>query len=121
MTPELAEQGAQALSDKLSADPAHFTSVLRPTAVSFWAKEGLLFSPAPDVKAAMDRLIAAEPFLGPMAADPSLRGLMSSLDTALQGVTTGQAPLANLSMPMGRPRRRPGEAGGGQARLLLLA
>jgi uncharacterized protein len=102
VTPELAERGAQALSDKLSADPAHFTSVLRPDGGEFWAKEGLLFSSPADVKASMDRLIAAEPFLGPMAADPSLRGLMGSLGTALQGVSAGQAPLANLSMPMSR-------------------
>jgi len=102
VTPELAEQGAQALSDKLAADPAHFTSVLRPDGGEFWAKEGLLFSSAADVKTSMDRLIAAEPFLGPMAADPSLRGLMSSLDTALQGVSAGQTPLSSLNMPMSR-------------------
>ena len=59
VTPELAEQGAQALADKLSADPAHFISVLRPDGGAFWAKEGLLFSPAADVRAGMDRLIAA--------------------------------------------------------------
>ncbi len=102
VTPELAEQGAQALSDRLAADPAHFTSVLRPDGGPFWAREGLLFSSAADVKSSMDRLIAAEPFLGPMAADPSLRGLMSSLDTALQGVGAGQTQLASLSMPMNR-------------------
>jgi len=102
VTPELAEQGAQALADKLSADPAHFISVLRPDGGAFWAKEGLLFSPAADVRAGMDRLIAAEPFLGPMAADPSLRGLMSSLGAALQGVGAGQTQLSSLNMPMSR-------------------
>src|SRR6202035_3976795 len=102
VTPELAEQSAQALSDKLSADPAHLTSVLRRDGGEFWHKEGLLFSSAADVKTSMDRLIAAEPFLGPMAADPSLRGLMSSLDTALQGVGAGQTSLSTLDMPMTR-------------------
>jgi len=102
VTPELAEQGAQALADKLSADPAHFISVLRPDGGPFWAKEGLLFSSAADVKNSKDRLIAAEPFLGPMAADPSLRGLMSSLGTALQGVSAGQTQLSSLNMPMSR-------------------
>jgi hypothetical protein len=62
----------------------------------------LLFEPTADVKTSMDRLIAAEPFLGPMAADPSLRGLMSSLTTALQGVSAGQAQLAALATPMTR-------------------
>jgi hopanoid biosynthesis associated RND transporter like protein HpnN len=101
-TPELAEQGAQALDDKITADPAHFTSVRRPDGGPFWAKEGLLFASSADVKTSMDRLIAAEPFLGPMAADPSLRGLMASLDTALQGVAAGQTSLSTLDMPMTR-------------------
>ena len=37
-----------------------------------------------------------------MAADPSLRGLMSSLGTALQGVSGGQTHLATLVTPMTR-------------------
>jgi hopanoid biosynthesis associated RND transporter like protein HpnN len=101
-TPELAEQAAQALAAKLQADPQLFASVRRPDAGPFWEREGLLFEDAATVKSSMDRLIAAEPFLGPMAADPSLRGLMTSLDTALQGVQTGQAPLSDLAAPMGR-------------------
>ncbi|HZZ86709.1 MAG TPA: hypothetical protein VFE13_00110, partial [Caulobacteraceae bacterium] len=101
-TPELAEQGAQALADRLTADPAHFRSVRRPDGGEFWAKEGLLFTSPAQVKTSMERLIAAEPFLGPMAADPSLRGLMSSLDTALQGVSTGQTPLSTLTAPVTR-------------------
>ncbi|HEY2707567.1 MAG TPA: MMPL family transporter [Caulobacteraceae bacterium] len=101
-TPELAEEGAAALAEKLTADPAHFTSVRRPDDGEFWAKEGLLFAPTADVKSSINRLIAAEPFLGPMAADPSLRGLMGSLNTALQGVSAGQAQLSNLSLPMTR-------------------
>ena len=101
-TPELAEEASAALAGKLAADPATFPTVRRPGAGDFWAREGLLFAPTADVKASMDRLIAAEPFLGPMAADPSLRGLMSSLATALQGVSAGQAQLSALATPMGR-------------------
>jgi uncharacterized protein len=102
VTPELAEQGASALAQKLTDDPAHFISVRRPDGGDFWAREGLLFAPTTDVADTMHRLISAEPFLGPMAADPSLRGLMSSLDTALQGVSAGQTQLSSLSLPMTR-------------------
>ena len=91
---------AAALADKLTADPAHFTSVRRPDGGDFWAREGLLFAPTADVEATKNRLIAAEPFLGPMAADPSLRGLMNALGTALQGVAGGQAQLSALATPM---------------------
>jgi hopanoid biosynthesis associated RND transporter like protein HpnN len=101
-TPELAESSAQALADKLSADTRMFPSVRRPDGGQFWAREGLLFEDAPAVKSSMDRLIAAEPFLGPMAADPSLRGLTNALSTALQGVSGGQAQLSALATPMHR-------------------
>src|SRR6185295_10483990 len=40
------------------------------------------------------------PFLGPLAADPSLRGIMHSLTTALTGVARGQAKLADLQRPI---------------------
>ena len=101
-TPELAEQAAAGLTDKLAADPALFRSVRRPDGGPFWAQQGLLFASTADVKSSMDHLIAAEPFLGPMAADPSLRGLMSSLSTALQGVSSGQTQLDSLGAPIGR-------------------
>ncbi|MFI4936418.1 MAG: MMPL family transporter [Caulobacterales bacterium] len=101
-TPELAEQGAAALTDKLAGQPKLFLSVRRPDGGSFWAQEGLLFSSTADVKASMERLNAAEPFLGPMAADPSLRGLMGALTSVLQGVSAGQTTLASIRTPMAR-------------------
>jgi len=101
-TPELAEEAAQALTDKLTAQPAMFLSVRRPDGGPFWATEGLLYRPTADVKSNLKQLISAEPFLGPMAADPSLRGLMGSLGTALQGVSAGQAQLSALAPPMKR-------------------
>jgi hopanoid biosynthesis associated RND transporter like protein HpnN len=101
-TPELAQQAAEQLSARLAAEPALFPSVRRPDGGPFWAREGLLFQPAKDVQASMQQLIAAEPFLGPMAADPSLRGLMTSLTTVLQGVSAGQAPLSSFETPMSR-------------------
>lgn len=99
-TPELAEEAAQSLADKLTGEPSLFTSVRRPDGGPFWSQEGLLFASTADVKSSMDHVIAAEPFLGPMAADPSLRGLMSSLSTALQGVSSGQTQLSTLTTPM---------------------
>jgi len=101
-TPERAEEAAQALTDRLAAQPAMFLSVRRPDGGPFWAREGLLYQPTADVTSSLQQLIAAEPFLGPMAADPSLRGLMGSLGTALQGVGAGQAQLSSLTPPMNR-------------------
>lgn len=99
-TPELAEMAASALTARLAARPDLFRFVERPDA-GFFTREGLLFEPLADVKSQMGKLIAAQPFLGPLAADPSLRGLFGTLSTALQGVNTGQASLAQLQGPIG--------------------
>lgn len=99
-TPELAEEGTAALAARLSAQPRLFHAVRRPDAGPFWSHNGLLYASVADVQTSMDQLIKAQPFLGPVAADPSLRGLMTTLSTALQGVTAGQATLADLQRPI---------------------
>ena len=100
-TPELAEQAAQVMAAKLASRPDLFHDVRRPDAGPFFERNGLLFETLPRVRSTLNQLIAAQPFLGPLAADPSLRGLMGSLSTALQGVTAGQATLADLAGPIG--------------------
>ncbi|HEY2177544.1 MAG TPA: MMPL family transporter [Caulobacteraceae bacterium] len=98
-TPELAESAAAALAARLHAHPELFHDVERPDA-GFFAREGLLYQSLPDVQAEMNKLIAAQPFLGPLAADPSLRGIMDSLSTAMKGVSAGQARLADVDAPI---------------------
>ncbi|HUO90462.1 MAG TPA: MMPL family transporter [Rhizomicrobium sp.] len=99
-TPELAEAATQALSDKLARETKLFFAVRRPDGGDFFNRNGLLFLSTSDVKANTEQMIQASPFLGPMAADPSLRGIMSSLQTALSGVKRGQAKLADLDRPI---------------------
>jgi hopanoid biosynthesis associated RND transporter like protein HpnN len=99
-TPELAEEAAASLAARLSARPDVFHWVTRPDSGPFWSREGLLYASLDDVKSTTAQMIKAQPFLGPLAADPSLRGLMGSLSTALKGVTSGQASLADIDRPM---------------------
>ncbi len=99
-TPELAEAAATALTARLAARPDLFHDVDRPDAGPFFEKNGILFESNAAVSADMSQLIAAQPFLGPLAADPSLRGLSQTLSTALQGVTSGNAALGDLSRPI---------------------
>jgi len=99
-TPEIAEGAAAALAQRLGDQPLLFKAVRRPDAGPFWSHNALLYASVPQVRAGMDQLIKAEPFLGPLAADPSLRGLMGALSTALQGVTSGQASLEQLDPPI---------------------
>lgn len=99
-TPERAEQAAAALTAKLMSRPDLFRDVNRPDAGPYFAREGLLFEDAADVRDQMDKLIKAQPFLGPLANDPTLRGLAGTLSTATKGVTSGQAALADLDAPL---------------------
>jgi hopanoid biosynthesis associated RND transporter like protein HpnN len=101
-TPELAEQGAAALAARLSGQKTLFNAVRRPDAGAFWDHEGLLYLPLKDVQSTTAQLIQAQPFLGPIAADPSIRGLMGALGTALEGVSLGQASLTDIDKPIGR-------------------
>ncbi|MHB8528124.1 MAG: MMPL family transporter [Caulobacteraceae bacterium] len=99
-SPELAERGAAEIAGALHGRADLFRNVSRPDDGPFFAREGLLFSPLPDVRSRMAALITAQPFLGPLAADPSLRGLMGALSTAVQGVASGTASLTDLRRPM---------------------
>jgi len=101
-TPELAEEAATALTDRLTKEGPLFTSVVRPDGGPFWRQNGMLFLSAAAVKANMAKLIGAQPFLGPLASDPSLRGLMSTLSTFSTGLAAGQASVQDLQEPASR-------------------
>src|SRR4051794_11507538 len=89
-TAERADEAAGAMAAALANDHVHFLSVRRPDDGPFFAHEGLLLLPLKDVQKTTDDLVKAQPFLGGLAADPSLRGVMKTLDTTLLGVTGGE-------------------------------
>jgi hopanoid biosynthesis associated RND transporter like protein HpnN len=99
-TPELAQRAQGLLAAKLGERKKLFSVVRQPGGGSFFLQNGLLFFPRADVDRTMQQLIAAQPFLGALAADPSLRGVMDSLSTALLGVQHGQAKLEQIDKPM---------------------
>ena len=101
-TPELAEAAAAALTARISQDKALFPDVRRPDGGAFFDHNGLLFLPVKEVEAATQQLFKAQPFLGALADDPSLRGMMDSLSAALLGVSQGQAKLSDIDVPMQR-------------------
>ena len=101
-TPELAEAAAAKLSARLGADKKLFPIVRRPDGGAFFDQNGLLFLSLKDVQQTTSQLFKAQPFLGGLATDPSLRGVMNSLSDALTGVSSGQATLAQLDAPLAR-------------------
>jgi hopanoid biosynthesis associated RND transporter like protein HpnN len=96
VTPERAQEAALALDSALAARKALFPVVRDLQGSHFFARNGLLYLPIDQVRATAQQLIQAQPFLGPLAADPSLRGIMNGLNSALLGVENGQTTLDAL-------------------------
>ena len=99
-TPELAERGAATLFAKLMMRKDVILTVDRPDGGPFWDREGLLMLSPKEVQDTTAQLIKAQPFLGPIAADPSLRGVMNALQTMAMGVNRGDAKLAEIDKPV---------------------
>ena len=91
--PEQAEATAAELAARLATDTTHFTSVRRPDALPFFQREGFLFLEPKQLTALMDQTIDAQPFLGQLVADPSIRGLFAALSLLGMGASRGDADL----------------------------
>jgi hopanoid biosynthesis associated RND transporter like protein HpnN len=92
-TPEEATETAAALNAALNADRQDFHNSSYPANQPFYAQEGLLLLPVDQLAKLLNAIIAAQPFLGELAADPSARGLFDGLGLIAQGVQAGQANL----------------------------
>ncbi|UMM63965.1 MMPL family transporter [Aristophania vespae] len=79
-TPEEGQATAHALTEELQKDKEHFTSVSEPAANPFYTQHALLFLEKPQLDKLLDSTISAQPFLGMLAADPSLVGLFKSFN-----------------------------------------
>jgi hopanoid biosynthesis associated RND transporter like protein HpnN len=99
-TPELSEAAAAKLSASLSAQTRLFNAVQRPDGGPFWAHNGLLFASTEDVKTFIAQLLKSQPFLGSMAADPSLRGLANTLSLTVRGASDGEGSPRELRTPI---------------------
>lgn len=100
-TPERAEDAATRLTQRLQTDKTHFRLVTRPDGGDWFARQGLLFGSVEDVRGATRAMIDAQPMLGPLAADPNLRGVSTALSAMLDGVERGAIPLSRLDRPFG--------------------
>src|ERR1700722_17811728 len=61
-------------------------NISRPDGGEFFARDGVLFLSVDDLRRNMDQLIKAEPFLGTLALDPTLRGILGAISQSLEGV-----------------------------------
>ncbi len=99
-TPDEAEDGTTVLVRRLTEETGLFNGVRRPDGGDFFRKNGLLFLSKQEVQDVADQLISAQPLIGTLAADPSLRGVFDALDLAAQGVIHGETEPKEIDGPL---------------------
>ncbi len=100
VTADVADRAAGRLEAALAARTDLFAAVTRPDGDAFFRRSAFLFMPEPEVRDTTDRIIQAQPLLGTLAADPSLRGIATTFGLLLQGVERGETTLAEIATPM---------------------
>ncbi|MGB6350927.1 MAG: MMPL family transporter [Pseudolabrys sp.] len=95
-TPEAAEEAAAALVKDLSPRHDLIRTISLPDGGEFFARNGILFRTVDEVGRDMSELITAQPFLGTLASDPTLRGVLRTLSQSIEGVRLGKAKLEDL-------------------------
>ena len=95
-TPEKAETAAAALSEKLRAMPERFSMVARPDALPFFQKNGLLYLSKDALGDTLQQITQAQPLLGMLARDPTLRGFFDMIGLMAMGAQQGQTDPARL-------------------------
>ncbi len=98
-TAEQADAAAKALVLGLRQMPALFKSVQDPIGSEFFKRNGMLFLSSQELAQIMDQLIRAQPMIGELASDPSVRGLFHALSLSLEGVARGEVTLRDLDRP----------------------
>jgi uncharacterized protein len=95
-TPEAADEAAAALVNDLSPRSDVIRTISRPDGGEFFARNGILFLTVDEVRRNTAELITAQPFLGTLAADPTLRGILRTLSQSIEGVRLGKSKLEDL-------------------------
>ena len=83
-TPEQAERAAAWMRQEIVRRPDLFRSVFHPQGDPFFRRNGLLLLPLDDLEETADRIVAAQPFLGTVWQDRSIRGLADMLSLAVE-------------------------------------
>ncbi|KQP07147.1 hopanoid biosynthesis-associated RND transporter HpnN [Methylobacterium sp. Leaf99] len=101
-TPEQAEEAAANLAKALADRKDTIESVYRPDGGPFYEKNGFLLMSQEELTKTTEQLVQQQGLLGPLAADPSLRGIMRVLSLGAKGVKSGDAKIEDLDRPMGQ-------------------
>jgi hypothetical protein len=99
-TPDIAEDAAAQLTTRTGEQSDLFLSAHDPAATPFFRRNGLLFLDTEELGATIDQLAQAQPLIGTLAADPSVGGVFSALNLALEGIALGEVDPSFLEVPL---------------------
>ncbi|HEX2581272.1 MAG TPA: MMPL family transporter [Dongiaceae bacterium] len=85
-TPDMADIATTELVADLKTRPDLFPYISAYESSDFFRRNGFLFLSRDELRRVLDASIKAQPFLASLAADPSLRGLVKTLNLALEGL-----------------------------------
>ena len=83
-TPEQAERAAVRIRGEIARRPDLFRSVFHPRGHPFFRRNGLLLLPVDELEDTAERILAAQPFIGTVWQDRSIRGLADMLSLAVE-------------------------------------
>ena len=96
-TSAVATRALERLETWVRAHPAEFSGVYAPGGGEFFQRNGLLFLSAPELQSFANRIAAAQPLIARLSRDPSLKGLLDLLDTAIHQRLAGGQRIGGLS------------------------
>ena len=102
VTADRADAAAQRLAERLAAEPQFFRNVRRPDGGAFFDRNGLLFLSVDELNSLSQQLVAAQPLIGSLSADPSLRGLFDTLKLFVEAANRGDVGIDKLEPTLGK-------------------
>ena len=96
-TPELAQSAAARLSKALLLRRDEIRNAQDVRGSAFFRRNGLLYLSDEELSSILRQLARSGPLLGSLVSDPSLRGIMSSIDLSLRGVRFRRISLDTLA------------------------
>jgi len=93
-TADIADDAALELVAQLRNRPELFGDVFYPQGGDFFRRNGLLYQDVDALYELSDKLAAAQPFLGALSSDPSLRGLLGMLSLAINEAAKEEGSVA---------------------------
>ena len=96
-TPEIVQEAAQRLTQQLNRETGIIRDASQMQGGPFFQQNGLLYLPESQLEQTLSQLKKSGPLIEPLAADPSLRGIMGAMSLTLRGVRHRLVTLDSLA------------------------